>query len=211
PEDRRQPVGHGDGHGDQLDHRQHVGDRQPGGRQHVRGDRVAHHGHGGGRHGGHRGGPGRPWPRGHRLPPRPPPHHPPRARGGDGQAALPANPTLTNGTGMFTFTLKTAGSRSVTATDTVTASITGSQAGITVNPAAASTLAVAGFPTTVTAGTAGSITVTAKDAYGNTATGYTGTISFSSSDKQAVLPRKYTFFSPDAAAHTVSNGGTSKN
>jgi hypothetical protein len=36
-------------------------------------------------------------------------------------------------------------------------------------------------------------TVTAKDAYGNIATGYTGTIHFSSSDKYAELPANYTF------------------
>src|SRR5207253_3232246 len=38
----------------------------------------------------------------------------------DGQAVLPANSTLSNGTGTFTVTLKTAGSQTVTATDTVT-------------------------------------------------------------------------------------------
>jgi predicted RNA methylase len=106
----------------------------------------------------------------------------------DGQATLPVNSTLTSGTGSFSATLKTAGTQSLTATDTVSSSITGSQAGITVNPAAASTLTVAGFASPMTAGTAGSFTVTAKDAYGNTATGYAGTVHFSSSDGQAVLP-----------------------
>ena len=38
----------------------------------------------------------------------------------DGQATLPANTTLTNGTGTFSATLKTAGTQSITATDTVT-------------------------------------------------------------------------------------------
>jgi len=110
----------------------------------------------------------------------------------DSQAALPANSTLTNGAGSFTATLKTAGAQSLTATDTVTATITGSQTGITVNPAAASTLVVAGFPSPVTAGTAATVTVTAKDAYGNTATGYTGTVRITSSDGQAVLPANST-------------------
>ena len=43
----------------------------------------------------------------------------------DGQASLPGNTTLTNGTGSFSVTLKTAGSETLTATDTVTTSITG--------------------------------------------------------------------------------------
>ena len=57
----------------------------------------------------------------------------------DAAATLPANTTFTAGNaGVRTFsaTLRTAGSRSITATDTVTASITGTQSGITVNPAA---------------------------------------------------------------------------
>ena len=51
----------------------------------------------------------------------------------DPAAVLPANATLTNGVGTFTVTLKTPGTQSITATDTVTASITGQQTGITVN------------------------------------------------------------------------------
>src|SRR5262249_51621458 len=113
----------------------------------------------------------------------------------DAQATLPANSTLTNGTGSFSATLKTAGTQSLTATDTVTASITGSQAGVIVNPAAASKLTVSGFPSPVTAGVAGSFAVTAKDAFGNTATGYAGTVHFTSSDAQAVLPANSTLTS----------------
>jgi len=110
----------------------------------------------------------------------------------DGQASLPAKATLTSGTGSFTATLRTAGSQSITATDSVTGSITGSQTGITVNPALTSQFLVRGFPTPVTAGKAGSFTVTAKDAYGNTTPGYAGTVKFTSSDGQAVLPAKAT-------------------
>src|SRR5207245_3248277 len=62
-----------------------------------------------------------------------------------------------------------------------------------VNPAAAGTLTVAGFPSSTTAGTTGDFTVTAKDAYGNIATGYTGQVAFTSTDASAVLPSNYTF------------------
>jgi hypothetical protein len=125
----------------------------------------------------------------------------------DAQAVLPANYTFTSGDAgshTFTATLKTAGSQSLTATDTSTGSITGSQTGITVNPAAASSLVVSGFPSPTTAGASNNFTVTAEDAYGNTATGYRGAVHFTSSDAQAVLPANYTFTSGDAGSHTFS-------
>jgi hypothetical protein len=128
----------------------------------------------------------------------------------DAQATLPADGGLSSGVGAFSVTFKTAGNQSVTATDTVNSLITGSQAGITVNPAGASTLTVSGFPASATAGTAGSITVLAKDAYGNTATGYTGTVHFTSTDAQAGLPVNYTFVGADAGSHTFTNGVTLK-
>ena len=49
-------------------------------------------------------------------------------------------------------------------------------------------LAVSGLPSPTVAGVAHNLTVTAKDASGNTATGYTGTVHFTSSDPAAVLP-----------------------
>src|SRR5207253_11294924 len=83
-----------------------------------------------------------------------------------------------------------------TVTDTTHAGLTGTQGGITVNPAVR-TLIVAGFPSPITAGVAGGFTITAKDANGNIATWYTGTVVFSSSDGQAVLPGTYTFTAVD--------------
>src|SRR5262249_8093237 len=47
-------------------------------------------------------------------------------------------------------------------------------------------------------------TLTAWDAYGNQATGYTGTVRFTSSDGQAVLPGIYTFTAVDAGKHSFS-------
>jgi hypothetical protein len=106
----------------------------------------------------------------------------------DGQAILPADATLTNGTGSFSAALKTAGTQSLTATDTASATVTGTETGISVSPAAASVLQVTGFPSAVTAGDTDTFAVTAYDAYGNVATGYAGTVHFTSSDGQAVLP-----------------------
>lgn len=51
----------------------------------------------------------------------------------DAAAVLPANSTLTGGTGFFNATLETQGTQTVTATDTVTNTITGTSNGITVS------------------------------------------------------------------------------
>jgi hypothetical protein len=51
----------------------------------------------------------------------------------DGNAILPANSILTNGTGTFSATLKTSGSQTITATDTATPSITGISSSINVS------------------------------------------------------------------------------
>jgi hypothetical protein len=124
----------------------------------------------------------------------------------DTQAGLPANYTFVagdNGTHAFSATFKTAGTQSVTATDTQASSVTGSQS-LAVSPAAAKILVVTGFPSSATAGVAQNFTITAKDAYGNIATGYTGTVHFTSSDTKAVLPANYTFTAADAGIHAFS-------
>src|SRR5262249_22206920 len=102
----------------------------------------------------------------------------------------------------FSGTLKTAGTQSITASD---GSRTASQTGIVVNPATVTSLVVAGFPNPTTAGVAHAFTVTAKDEYGNTVTGYTGTVTLSSSDGQAVSPASpSTSAGADAGTHTFS-------
>src|SRR5207237_1424210 len=126
----------------------------------------------------------------------------------DGVATLPANSTLTNGVGTFSATLKTAGTQSLTATDTVSGSITGTQSGITVNPAAATHYTVSA-PASPTAGAGFSFTVTALDALNNTATGYAGTVHFTSSDGSAVLPANSTLSSGTGTfSATLATGGS---
>ncbi len=131
----------------------------------------------------------------------------------DGAASLPGNYTFVAGdAGVHSFssgvTLKTAGSRSVTGTDTVTGTITGSQT-VTVNPGSATALVLSGL-STQPPNTAQSLTVTAQDTYGNTATGYTGTVHFTSSDGAATLPGNYTFVAGDAGVHSFASGVTLK-
>ncbi len=105
----------------------------------------------------------------------------------DAKAVLPSPSTLTSGVGSFVATLETAGSQTVTATDTVTGTITGSTGSITVNPGTAAKFLVSA-PSAATTAVAFSFSVTAEDSYNNIATGYTGTVHFTSSDGAATLP-----------------------
>ena len=131
----------------------------------------------------------------------------------DGAAVLPTNYTFQpSDNGVHTFanavTLKTAGTHSITATDTVASYIAGAESGISVVPAAAATLTVTGAPSLLWAGEAVSESVTVKDAYNNFATNYTGTIHFTSTDGAAVLPADYTFTGGDSGTHIFTNGVT---
>ena len=99
--------------------------------------------------------------------------------------------------------LQTAGTQSVTVTDAAD-SLTGTQSGILVTPGAATSLSVSGLTSPRAAGAAGTVTVIALDDYGNTATGYTGTVHISSSDGAAVLPADHTFTGADAGIHSFT-------
>jgi|GEM_PF-4904861 len=95
----------------------------------------------------------------------------------DGNSVLPADATLTSGTGTFSVTFKTTGTQTVTATDTATTSITGTSGPVTVNAAGATLLTLTGL-TTTSAGTPLSLVLTAQDPFGNIATGYSGSVTF---------------------------------
>jgi hypothetical protein len=84
----------------------------------------------------------------------------------------------------FSVTLNTVGPQSITVTDTANATVTASVGNIQVVPVH---LVVSGYPSPTTAGAGGWLTVAAEDPSGNTVTGYTGTIVFSSSDSQAMI------------------------
>jgi FG-GAP-like repeat/FG-GAP repeat len=124
----------------------------------------------------------------------------------DAQAGLPADYTFTAadaGSHTFTTNLKTAGAQSISFADLAIPAFSGTISGIKVNSAAAASIIVAGFPAT-TAGVAQTFSVTLKDAFGNVATGYTGTVTFGSNDPLASLPANYTFTTADAGIHTFS-------
>ena len=59
-------------------------------------------------------------------------------------------------------------------------------------------------PATATAGTAVALTVTADNSSGQPSSNYVGTVHFTSTDPNAVLPADYTFTAADAGSHTFS-------
>src|SRR5262249_17361807 len=79
----------------------------------------------------------------------------------------------------------------ITATDSVNTTITGTSGGITITPAAATHFVVLA-PSSATAGNGFIVTVAALDAFNNTATSYNGTVKFTSTDSQAGLPANST-------------------
>ena len=95
----------------------------------------------------------------------------------DPQAVLPADSTLTNGAAMFSVTLKTAGSQTVTATDTTTNTITGTITVVVTPAAAVAPVVVSGTPQSVAAGATLPAPLVARvtDAYGNARSGDTVT------------------------------------
>ena len=76
-----------------------------------------------------------------------------------------------------------------------------------ISPAAAATLALSA-PGAASAGAVVQVTVTAKDVFGNTATGYAGTVNFTSTDPNATLPGNIMLSSGTANVNvTFQNAG----
>ncbi|MGQ0505998.1 MAG: kelch repeat-containing protein [Myxococcaceae bacterium] len=90
----------------------------------------------------------------------------------------------------FHFRDTRAGAPTLTAESAPLAAATQQQ---TVQGGAATGLVISGLPVSAEAGTPVNFTVTAVDAFGNPASGYTGTVSFSSSSLDATLPGQATF------------------
>jgi uncharacterized delta-60 repeat protein len=106
--------------------------------------------------------------------------------------------TTTDG-GVYTFSggqLFTAGPQSLFADD----GNLGGQLDLTVDPGVAVAIVLSG-PDHATAGVPVVVTVTAMDAWGNVATGYTGTVWLEATDPDANLPDAWTFTADDAGVH----------
>ena len=121
--------------------------------------------------------------------------------------AYPASVTFAGGVATAAVTLYDAQTTPLTASlTTAQGTATGTSGNFTVNPSTAKTLSVSGFPLSTTAGASGSVTVTADDTYDNVATGYRGTIKFTSSDTDATLPSNYAFTGTNPlGTHTFTN------
>ena len=124
-------------------------------------------------------------------------------------SVVPADYTFVaadNGVHVFTngVTLNTAGVQTVTATDTVSSTVTGSAA-VTVTPLATTNLVVTA-PSIAVANVPFTVTVKAADQFNNTATSYTGTVHFTKSDTAvgSAVPADYTFVAADNGVHVFS-------
>src|SRR5262249_43431953 len=119
----------------------------------------------------------------------------------DPHAILPQSYTFTAsdaGSHTFTAALHTVGPQTITVTDDAGLTDTFN---VVVTPAS---FLVTGFPSEVTAGDVGFSQVVALAFSGNAATGYVGTVHFTSTDPKAALPGDYTFTAGDAGMHTFS-------
>jgi hypothetical protein len=119
----------------------------------------------------------------------------------DGFALLPGSYTFTAADGgqhTFEGALNTPGTQSLTATDSVNPSITGTEPNITVNAGTSVGLTLQGLLPVITAGANAVVSVSLLNSAGQLDTLYGGTVHFTSDDPQAVLPMDYLFTPSDA-------------
>jgi hypothetical protein len=124
----------------------------------------------------------------------------------DPRADLPADYIFTaddNGAHSFTVTLRTAGIQSFLVQDTLDVQLIGSKPHLPVQ-AVPPQVILFSIGTSTTAGSPVPFTLTIEDNRGDLATGYTGTIHFSSSDPHAGLPQDYAFTAADQGSHSFS-------
>jgi hypothetical protein len=125
----------------------------------------------------------------------------------DGAAVLPGPQVFTQadaGRKAFTVSLRTAGVREVQVEDAAEAAMADAMPVVVVASSAVG-FSVAGGAGPLEVGTPFSLDVTARDAFGNVATGYVGTVHFTASDARAVLPTGTPFTAADRG-HRVFTG-----
>jgi len=124
----------------------------------------------------------------------------------DAQASLPGDLTFTAADGgqkTVSATFTAAGTRIFVATDVANANAQGI-AQVPVSAAAAARLALSGIPTDAVAGDLVTVTVSAFDAFGNLADRFGGTVTFTSSDPNALLPADFTFGPADRGTRSFT-------
>jgi sugar lactone lactonase YvrE len=130
------------------------------------------------------------------------------------QTGMPADYTFIsadNGAHTFSVTLynstvSASGTQTQTifVTDTLNSTVTGASTGIVVNPAAANHVFWLFPPQWVEAGAGFSLQLRVADVYNNAVVGYRGTVAFTSTDSQAVLPGPYPFTAGDGGQHSFT-------
>jgi hypothetical protein len=105
-----------------------------------------------------------------------------------------------NGQHDFAVTLTAAGAQTLTVADATKATVKGTAA-VTITPGTLHGFSLSGIPTSATVNVSYLFTVIAQDTYGNTVTGYLGTVQFSNSGGTATLPGTYPFTSIDKGRH----------
>src|SRR5260370_24740996 len=124
--------------------------------------------------------------------------------------SLPSPTSWSNGLGPFPAKLITAGSQTLTATDSVSSSITGTSGAIDVMAGTIHFIVSPSSPNAAV-GQPISITVSAVDTCDVVQPSYTGTVHFTSTDLTASKPADYTFTvggGQDNGVHTFTNGHT---
>ncbi len=123
----------------------------------------------------------------------------------DLQASLPASSKLTSGVGTFSATLKTAGSQTITATDTVTKSITGTSNGISVSNGAPASVIVSngsGQSAVINTAFASALSALVRDSGNNPLSGITVTFTAPASGASGTFTGGLT----TVTAQTAANG-----
>lgn len=128
--------------------------------------------------------------------------------GTDPLAQVPTTVNLVNGIGAIPVTLKKTGGFTFTVTDSTLPVLVSDVRPIQMLGAEAQALEISA-PATATAYSLLDVTVTARDQYGNTASGYTPTLRFSTSDTRASVPADFTLPS-QAATRVFSDAVTFK-
>ena len=114
-----------------------------------------------------------------------------RVTSSDELGTVASDVTLTNGVGVLSATLRTAGIQTLTVSDTDDPSIVLAGPPVTVSAAATTRFRI-GMPPAPPTGVPFTFRVTALDEYDNVATGYDGMVYFISTDARASLPAKST-------------------
>ena len=121
----------------------------------------------------------------------------------DPRAVLPADTALVNGAATVNVTFMTVGTQTITATDVATPTHHRHDVQRR-HPAGRPRCSRSRASRRPRPASPRRFTVTVRDTIGQVATGYTGTVFFSSSDVQAGLPASYTFTAADAGVHTFA-------